>query len=208
MSRYAQVIVDLSAEALDRVFSYVVPEGMDVAPGQLVAVPFGPRTLEGFVVSLSDTCDLPPEKVKPVLRLARPEPVVLPDLMALAEWMHVRYLCNLVDALRLMLPAQMRGGRVREKTLRRARLALSGEALEAFVEQNRRAKKQLEVIERLRGGDVEAARLDGAALRALVKKGAVTVYEGEVRRTPLALRDEAHARTRSSCPNRGRRWRA
>ena len=49
---YAQVIVDLSAEALDRVFSYIVPEGMDVVPGQLVRVPFGPRTREGFVVGL------------------------------------------------------------------------------------------------------------------------------------------------------------
>ena len=193
MSRYAQVIVDLSAEALDRVFTYAVPEGMEAVPGQLVSVPFGPQVREGFVVSLSDACDLPPAKLKPLLKTVRAEPVVLPDLMALAEWMHVRYLCNLVDALRLMLPPQMRGGRVREKTLRRARLALSGEALEAFVEQNRRAKKQLEVIERLRGGDEEAARLDGAALRALVKKGAVAVYEGEVRRTPLALRDEAHA---------------
>ena len=63
---YAQVIVDLSSEALDRVFSYEVPEGMDVAPGQLVDVPFGPRTREGFVVSLSDTCDVPQEKLKPL----------------------------------------------------------------------------------------------------------------------------------------------
>ena len=90
--RYAQVIVDLSAEALDRVFSYIVPEGMDVVPGQLVAVPFGPRTLEGFVVSLSDACELPPEKLKPLIGPVREEPVVLPDLMELAEWMHVRYL--------------------------------------------------------------------------------------------------------------------
>ena len=68
---YAQVIVDLSAEAVDRRFSYAVPVGMDVQPGQLVAVPFGLRTLEGFVVSLSGECDLPPEKVKPILRVVR-----------------------------------------------------------------------------------------------------------------------------------------
>ncbi len=188
--KYAQVIVDLSAEALDRVFSYIVPEGMDVAPGQLVAVPFGPRTVEGFVVSLSDACDVPPEKLKPLIRPVRAEPVVMPDLMALAEWMHVRYLCNLVDALRLMLPPEMRGGRIHEKTQRRARLALSGEALEAFVEQNRRAPKQLEVIEVLRGGDVETAKLNGAALQGLVKKGAVEIYEGQTRRTPRALADD------------------
>jgi primosomal protein N' (replication factor Y) len=158
-----------------------------VSPGQLVAVPFGPRVREGFVVSLSETCDLPPEKLKPLLRPVREEPVVLPDLMELAEWMHVRYLCNLVDALRLMLPAEMRGGRVREKTVRHARLTLGGEALKAFIENNRRAPKQLALIERLRGGDVETGQLDAAALRALVKKGAVQVYEGEARRTPLLL---------------------
>ena len=134
MSLYAQVIVDLSAEALDRVFTYAVPEGMAVEPGQLVAVPFGPRVREGFVVSLSDACDLPPEKVKPLLRVEREEPVVLPDLMELAEWMHVRYLCNLVDALRLMLPAELRGGRVREKSVRMAHLILADEALSVLGE--------------------------------------------------------------------------
>ena len=68
---YANVVVDLSAEAVDRLFSYAVPEGMAVAPGQLVEVPFGPRTLEGFVVSLSDACALPPEKVKPIRGVTR-----------------------------------------------------------------------------------------------------------------------------------------
>ena len=198
--KYAQVIVDLSAEALDRVFSYVIPEGMDVAPGQLVAVPFGPRTREGFVVSLSDTCDVPPEKLKPLLRTVRQEPVVLPDLMALAEWMHVRYLCNLVDALRLMLPAEMRGGRIHEKTLRRAHLALSGRELEEFIEKNRRAPKQLEAVEALRAGDLETAGLDAAILRALVKKGAVEILEAEERRTPLALADGTRTRDPEPMP--------
>ncbi len=187
---YAQVIVDLSAEALDRVFSYTVPRGIEVAPGQLVQVPFGPRTREGFVVALSRTCDVPPEKLKPLYMPVRTEPVVMPDLMELAEWMHVRYLCNLVDALRLMLPAEMRGGRVHEKTQRRAHLRLTGDALEAFVDKNRRASKQLELIEALRSGDMETAKLDSAALRALVKKGAVEICEGEVRRTPTALSDD------------------
>ena len=187
---YAQVIVDLSAEALDRVFSYTVPEGMEIAPGQLVAVPFGSRTVEGFVVSLSEECDVPPEKLKPLIRPVRAEPVVLPDLMALAEWMHVRYLCNLVDALRLMLPPEMRSGRIREKTRKRARLALRGEALEDFVDKNRRAPKQLEVIESLRSGDAEASKLNATALQGLVKKGAVEVYEGQTRRTPQALADD------------------
>ena len=190
---YAEVIVDLSAEAVDRRFTYLIPEGVEVVPGQLVTVPFGPRTLDGFVVNVTDRCELEPGRVKPILRLTREEPVILPDLMALAEWMHVRYLCNLVDALRLMIPAEMRGGRVREKTRRRARLKLDDQGAEAFIRDNPRAPRQAEIVSMLRGGPVETASLDAGALRALVKKGAVAIDAGEVRRTPTLLSEEHFA---------------
>ena len=112
MTQYANVIVDLSAGALDRLFSYRVPEGMHIVPGQQVRIPFGPRRIEGFVVSLSDRCELDAERVKDILEPVQDYPVVLPELMELADWMHERYLCNLVDALRLMIPSEMRSGRV------------------------------------------------------------------------------------------------
>ena len=202
--RYAEVIVDLSAEAVDRRFSYAIPEGMALEPGMLVTVPFGPRTLDGFVIRVTDHCDLDPAKVKPVLKVQREEPVVLGELMDLADWMHQRYLCNLVDALRLMIPSELRGGRVREVSTRFAHLALEGEALEAFVAQNQRAKKQLELVERLRAGDVETARLDAAALKALEKKGAVTVCQRERRRTPRALSDESRTPDPTLMPGQAR----
>ena len=63
---YAQVIVDLSSSEVDRLFTYAVPPEMRPQPGQQVEVPFGPRTLEGFVVSLTDETDVPPEKLKPL----------------------------------------------------------------------------------------------------------------------------------------------
>ena len=202
--RYAEVIVDLSAEAVDRRFSYAIPEGMALEPGMLVTVPFGPRTLDGFVIRVTDHCDLDPAKVKPVLKVQREEPVVLGELMDLADWMHQRYLCNLVDALRLMIPSELRGGRVREVSTRFAHLALTGEVLEAFIAQNKRAKRQLELVERLRSGDVETARLDAAALKALEKKGAVTVYQRERRRTPRALSDESRTPDPTLMPGQAR----
>ena len=184
MSRYANVIVDLSADALDRVFSYAVPEGMQIEPGQQVAVPFGPRRVEGFVVSLSETCDLPPEKVRPIAAVAQDYPVVLPEMMALAEWMHGRYLCNLVDALRLMLPAEMRGGRVHVRTRRYARLIWSPEQAAEFARANPRAHRQIELMDALAQGDVETSALNASALKALRERGAVEVYDCELRRRP------------------------
>lgn len=188
--RYAEVIVDLSAGAVDRLFTYSVPDGMALDAGWQVEVPFGPRSLEGFVISLKDSCDLPREKVRPIRRAVRDYPVIVPELLDLAVWMHERYLCNLVDALRLMVPAQMRGDRVHARTRRMARLLLDADGVARFAEDNPRAREQVAILRRLLQGDLEAAQLSPSALKALVSKGAVSVDAEETRRTPSALRDD------------------
>jgi len=192
--KYANVIVDLSADALDRVFSYRVPENLSLQPGQQVLVPFGPRKLEGFVVSLSDHCDLPDEKVRSVISVVQDYPVILPELMSLADWIHQRYLCNLVDALRLMIPSQMRSGRVHVRTRRFARLLWSESRARDFIRENKRAPRQNELLQLLLEGDQETARLNPAALRALSEKGAVEIYESEQRRVPTALKLQSSTR--------------
>ena len=201
---YANVIVDLSAEALDRVFSYRVPEGMEIVPGQQVTVPFGPRRIEGFVVSLSDSCDLEEEKIKDIIAPAQDYPVVLPELMDLADWMHGRYLCNLVDALRLMIPSEMRNGRVNILTKRYARLKWDAQQTGEFIENNRRAPKQVELLKMLQAGDAETSRLNSSALKALREKGAVEIYDCEMRRRPSALKSTDNNRDFDLMPGQQR----
>ena len=48
----AQVIVDVVHTNVDRPFSYLIPEGMEVEQGSRVSVPLGKRRVDGFVVSL------------------------------------------------------------------------------------------------------------------------------------------------------------
>ena len=193
--RYASVIVDISVGEIDRRFSYIVPEGMELEPGFQVAVPFGPRVIEGFVVSLSDTCDVPKEKLRSIIKTVRDYPVIRPELMELALWMKGRYLCNLVDALRLMLPSEMRGARVREKTARVMRLIAAPEQAEKYIEQNKRAKKQAEIIRLLMQGDIDTAAHPewSAAVKKLVDAGIVTIISRELRRAPSALSISDHS---------------
>ena len=192
---YAQVIVDLSASDVDRLFTYAVPPGMDPQPGQQVEVPFGPRTLEGFVVQLSETTDLPESKIKPLRRIITPEPVILPEMMELAMWMRRRYHVNLVDALRLMIPAEMRGGRVHEKQVRVARLNVSPEEAQAFMEKNRRGFKQNQIVEMLLQKPYPTPFLEAsiggvsAAIKSLQEKGIIAVEADEVLRRPAATKD-------------------
>ncbi|MBE5807406.1 MAG: primosomal protein N' [Clostridiales bacterium] len=202
--RYAEIIVDLSAEAVDRVFTYSVPDEMAADVGWQVAVPFGNRTLEGFIIALKDEPGIPSDKVKPVLNAVRDYPVILPELISLAKWMHERYLCNLVDALRLMIPSQMRGDRVHERTVRMAHLRMTEAEVEAFIAGNARAKAQCALVKALLKGDLECPALPKAPLKALVDKGLVEIVREEVRRTPASLRVAADSADPELMPDQRR----
>ena len=73
MSRYAEVIIDIAYNKLDRPFTYRVPGRMQqvLQPGSLVMVPFGSHNgiRKGYVIALKEECDLPPEKIKEIAEL-------------------------------------------------------------------------------------------------------------------------------------------
>ena len=188
---YAQVIVDIVHERVARTFSYAVPEGMTLSPGQRVSVPFGRRAVEGVVLALAETCDLPPEKVRPVTAALEDYPAILPPLIDLAREMAEETHAPLAETLRLMLPAQMRGGRVHVKKEMTAELRVSPEEARAAADSQGRSAKRRMLLTLLSDGEVHAAaELAGLvrdplpALRQLEEAGLVTLAEREVLRTP------------------------
>ena len=131
----AQVIVDVVHSNVDRPFSYLFPEGMPVEQGSRVSVPLGKRRVDGFVVELlSDEelpADVPLQKLRPVAAVLDDYPALLPPLLTLARQLAEENHCPLSETLRLMLPAQMRGGRIQVKTQTVAQAAKPREMLEA-----------------------------------------------------------------------------
>ena len=63
---FASVIIDQDVKALNKCFEYLVPDGIDVQVGARVCVPFGQRTLQGFVIALKENCDYDAAKIKKV----------------------------------------------------------------------------------------------------------------------------------------------
>ncbi|MBP3524373.1 MAG: primosomal protein N', partial [Clostridia bacterium] len=83
---FCQVIVDIAHEDVDRVFTYRVPRGLSLCPGMRVHVPFGrQRQVEGVVVGIEESCDLPESRVKDVAGALEDYPAVLPALLDLAK---------------------------------------------------------------------------------------------------------------------------
>ena len=96
--KYADVIVDISLEALDRVFQYLIPEEIQekITVGSQVQVPFGRgnRTVKGYVVGFSETCDYDESRLKAIQKLSEDGITVESQMIALADWMSRAYGCT------------------------------------------------------------------------------------------------------------------
>ena len=108
---YAEVIVDITAEALDRPFSYIIPEELekDIAVGASLRVPFGTREVRGFCIGISDRCEMDPGKLKTVSAVVTDEETAEARLVALAVWMSRTYGGVLTKSLRVVLPTKKNG---------------------------------------------------------------------------------------------------
>ena len=101
----ASVVVDTGLAHLDRSFEYLVPESMaDTAvPGARVKVRFAGQDLGGFVVARSASAEHE-GRLAPIRRVVSPEPVLTPELLALAHEVARRSAGTLGDVLRLAVP--------------------------------------------------------------------------------------------------------
>lgn len=115
----ARVIVDVPSKDTDRPFDYLIPERLRpwVEVGSRVGVPFGHRTLQGFVVSLHPRPEMDYAKMKPIQEVLDFAPPLSPELIQLSEWMKERYACRQITVLQSMLPTALKGKAERYITL-------------------------------------------------------------------------------------------
>jgi primosomal protein N' (replication factor Y) len=99
--QYADVSVN-SPSGIKSTFSYHIPEGMKIQPGQAVWVPFGKKTLQGIVVQTSDVPGY--EQTRDITGIVEPEVVLEAAQLELGKWISSYYLCPLFQSLALMLP--------------------------------------------------------------------------------------------------------
>ena len=110
--QFANVIVDISVEKLDKTFQYRIPEELQgkISTGMQVQVPFGMgnRTIKGYVTGVTDVPDYPVEKIKPVTGLVDGAVSAESELIALAAWMKEFYGSTMNQALKTVLPVKQK----------------------------------------------------------------------------------------------------
>ena len=99
-----KIAVSAAVFAIDKPYSYRIPEGMELQPGHRVQLPFGRanKMTEGIVLSVEagDGAGL-----KSVARVLDDAPMLTRRQLLLAGFLRERYFCTFFDAVRAMLPA-------------------------------------------------------------------------------------------------------
>jgi primosomal protein N' (replication factor Y) (superfamily II helicase) len=207
--RFARMprVVDVAlALPLFRTFSYLPPrEGMEIAPGSRVVVPFRNRRAVGVALG---TRDVPEgERAwKAILAVPDAEPAIGPALLATAQWIASHYVAPMGVVLRAALPVQLTSAAAPTPAGKRQRVVVLHRRLDSLMERDalfKRTPKQRVVYEHLEANGDRATvatlheRLDvgDGVLRAMAQRGLVRLEQEGVLRDPFALRAAAPAPT-------------
>ena len=118
---YADIIIDISHEQLDKTFQYAVPDDMDgsVDIGTSVRVPFGKgnRIITGYVIGLTDKPSYPVDKIKSIDSVVTGKVNVAKSMIKLAAWLKRHYGCTMNQALKTVIPVKDEVGHKQKKSV-------------------------------------------------------------------------------------------
>lgn len=195
--KFANVIVDITHEKLDRTFQYLIPESLrgELAPGMAVEVPFGAgnRLIRAYVLSLSDRPECQIEKLKEIRGILRQEVGAESRLIALAAWMREYYGSTMIQALKTVIPVKQK---VKPREKKSVRLLMEKEEaqkrLEVFRKKHQSARARLlEAL--LEEGELPLPLVTGKlhissqTIKAMQEQEILAVESAKVYRNPVSF---------------------
>ena len=132
--KYADVIIDISHEKVDRTFQYKIPEALreTVLVGTSVMVPFGRgnRLTAGYVVEITDQAEFDEEKMKEIYSLSKQKVSPSEDALKLAVFLKETYGSTMIAALKTVLPVKREVKAKEKKTIVRK---MTGEEIRSLL---------------------------------------------------------------------------
>lgn len=108
--KYADIIIDISHEAIDRTFQYMVPAELEnsIEIGMQVQVPFGQsnRNRRGYVINITTEPNFDITKMKSITGIPDKSLQIEGKLIKLAAWIREQYGSTMFDALKTVMPVK------------------------------------------------------------------------------------------------------
>lgn len=195
MALYADIIIDISHEKLDRTFQYIVPEELEqtLCIGMPVEIPFGNgnRKITGYVVDITEEPKYDVTKLKEISGIQEKGIAVESQMIALAAWMRRNYGGTMNHALKTVIPIKQKENERKKETVC---LALEPEeARQRFEECNRKnsvaRERLLEALIEYRELPKEVItkklEVSTTVIKALCQQGIATIRSERNYRNPV-----------------------
>ena len=192
---FADIIVDISSEKLDRTFQYLVPESMEnqLQPGMQVLVPFGNggRTIKGYVIQITDRSSFELERMKEILQVEEAGNSIESRLVALAAWMRGQYGSTMIQALKTVLPVKQKMKQKEERwimlniTQEKAEELLELYKIKHYVARQRILEAVMEEKQLSYSLAVNKLHITGNVLKTMEEQGILKIRSQIVYRSPV-----------------------
>ena len=192
---FADIIIDIKHEKLDKIFQYRIPDRLEneLKTGMEVIVPFGKgnRPVKGYVTGITDSCSYDLSKVKEITDISRGSVEIEAKLIALAAWMKENYGGTMIQALKTVLPIKQKENARVKKYLRLLLEKDAGkEKLDFYLEKNQKARARLMAAlldHPLLEYDLAVKKLHITlpVIRALEEQGVLALESEQVYRNPV-----------------------
>ena len=204
MNQYANIIVDITHEKLDKVFQYKVPAHLSgkLAVGMQVFIPFGKgnRKITGYIVELTDKCDYEESRIKEILELNREAVTVESQLISLAWWIKENYGSTMNQALKTVLPVKRQIKGIEKKTIELCLSKQESDALLQACQKDKRLKARTRLLEALSHNSklpmeqvTGELKISPSTIKAMEREGIVAVHTTGIYRNPIEQsRQEAY----------------
>ena len=117
--QYADVIVDISHETVDKPFEYIIPDDLaaDIRCGSQVIIPFGKgsRKIKGFVINIKNKPGIDESRLKAIDSIVKNSKTLESDMIELAWFIKTNYGSTMNQALKIVLPVKKASSPVKEK---------------------------------------------------------------------------------------------
>ncbi len=146
--RFANIIVDISHEKVDRPFQYRIPEALkgQLEVGMAVMIPFGMgnKRIKGYVMEITDRAEYDEHKLKAVDSIVKDGVSAQSDSMKLAGWIRENYGSTMIAALKTVLPVKRKLKQVVRKTIVcKVDTDTAAASAEEFAKKHQNAKARL-----------------------------------------------------------------
>ena len=199
---YADIIIDISHENLDKTYQYSIPEELEEKTliGALVVVPLGKgnRRIHGYIVGLSKEPKIKKELIKPIFEVVEGAPMIESHLIYLAYWMKETFGGTMNDSLKAVIPVRKA---VKIKEQRSIQLAVDMEQANQlyFEYQKKNSKAKIRLLEALLRDNtldydvaVNQLNIPRTTLLGMEKQGVTKTISEQIYRNPIKNQSEIY----------------